>query len=294
MGNGEPATETAAFFTRNYGFAEGLREEYNKEPFLSDLFSDEYPQRRVAITRPFYLGLSHVTRGQFRQFADDTGYVTGAETPGGPGGIGRSAGRREPSAGGGCSWRDAGFEQTDDHPVVNVTWNEAIAFCVWLSCREDGTDYRLPTEAEWEYACRAGTTTRYWCGDDPEALATVGNVADAGLRARLGFPARGGAISGDNGYGITAPAASFRPNPLGLFDVHGNAWEWCSDWYHRDCYRRSPVGDPAGPSAGQTRVLRGGSRCCSVECCRSAARSSSQPGSASDDVGFRVARTIRA
>jgi len=77
-----------------------------------------------------------------------------------------------------------GFEQTDEHPVVNVSWNDAVAFCKWLS-RKEGKSYRLPTEAEWEYACRAGTTTRYWCGDDPEALAKVANVADATLKATV-------------------------------------------------------------------------------------------------------------
>ena len=82
------------------------------------------------------------------------------------------------------SWRNAGFEQTDEHPVVNVSWNDAVAFCKWLS-RKEGKTYRLPTEAEWEYACRAGTTTRYYSGDDPETLAKVGNVADAAAKAKF-------------------------------------------------------------------------------------------------------------
>ena len=84
------------------------------------------------------------------------------------------------------SWRNAGYEQTDEHPVVNVDWNDAVAFCKWLSGKK-GKTYRLPTEAEWEYACRAGTTTRYYSGDDPEMLAKVGNVADACFRANLPY-----------------------------------------------------------------------------------------------------------
>ena len=156
MGSGESAEETAAFFNKTYG--EGL---------LKADFFQEHPQHRVRITKPFYLGTYHVTRGQFRQFVADTSYKTDAEKAENPGAYVWDPDRKVFSLDEKYSWRNAGFEQTDEHPVVCVSWNDAAAFCQWLS-KKEGKAYRLPTEAEWEYACRAGTTTRYSSGDDPE------------------------------------------------------------------------------------------------------------------------------
>ncbi len=115
--------------------------------------------------------------------------------------------------------------------MVNVSWNDAVAFCKWLS-KKEGNTYRLPTEAEWEYACRAGTTTRYYSGDDPETLAKVGNVADATAKAK--FPDWKYTIKASDGYVFTSPVGSFQPNAFGLYDMHGNAWQWCADWYARN------------------------------------------------------------
>ena len=151
MGSRESAEDTAAFFNKTYG-GDDLR---------AGFFKDEHPQHRVRITRPFYLGAYHVTRGQFRQFVADTGYKTDAKKGEKPGAYGWDPDAKEFSSNDKYSWRNAGFEQTDEHPVVNVSWNDAVAFCKWLS-RKEGKTYRLPTEAEWEYACRAGTTTRYY------------------------------------------------------------------------------------------------------------------------------------
>ena len=175
MGSKESAEETAAFFNKTYGEQSSARQ-------IS--FKHEHPQHRVRITRPFYLGTYHVTRGQFRQFVADTGYKTDAEKGEKPGAFGWDPDKKEFGFNEKYSWRNAGFEQTDEHPVVNVSWNDAVAFCKWLS-RKEGKTYRLPTEAEWEYACRAGTTTRYYSGDDPETLAKVGNVADAAAKAKF-------------------------------------------------------------------------------------------------------------
>ena len=174
MGSGESAEATAAFFNKTYG----------EDLLKADFFKDEHPQHRVRITKPFYLGTYHVTRGQFRQFVADTGYKTDAEKGEKPGAWGWDPDKKEFGFNEKYSWRNAGFEQTDEHPVVNVSWNDAVAFCKWLS-RKEGKTYRLPTEAEWEYACRAGTTTRYYSGDDPETLAKVGNVADAAAKAKF-------------------------------------------------------------------------------------------------------------
>ena len=139
--------------------------------------------------------------------------------------------------------------------MVNVSWNDAVAFCKWLS-KKEGKTYRLPTEAEWEYACRAGTTTRYYSGDDPETLAKVGNVADAAAKAK--FPDWRWTIKANDGYVFTAPVGKFKPNAFGLYDMHGNAWQWCADWYGEEYYAKSPVDDPTGPDTGDFRVLRGG------------------------------------
>ena len=172
MGSGESAEETAAFFKKTYGV-----------DFLqADDFRAEHPQHRVRVTKAFYLGTYHVTRGQFRQFVKETSYKTDAET--GRGDLVWDPDEKSLHFSKKYSWRRAGFEQTDEHPVVNVSWNDATAFCKWLS-RKEGKTYRLPTEAEWEYACRAGTTTRYSSGNDPEGLAKVANIADAALKARL-------------------------------------------------------------------------------------------------------------
>ena len=121
--------------------------------------------------------------------------------------------------------------------MVNVSWNDAVAFCKWLS-RKEGKTYRLPTEAEWEYACRAGTTTRYYSGDDPETLAKVGNVADATAKAKL--PRVESTRSKPATGTCSRPRWVFKPNAFGLYDMHGNAWQWCSDWYGEKYYATSP------------------------------------------------------
>ena len=246
------------------------------------------PSRRVRITRPFYLGAHEVTRGQFRRFVDDTGYQTDAEK-GDRKGITviefvdrETEVRLDPEG----SWRKVGFDQTDEHPVVGVSWNDATAFCKWLSDKE-GTTYRLPTEAEWEYACRAGSTTRYSGGDDPEDLALTGNVADSTAKAQ--FPDSKWTIRGSDGYAYTAPVGKFRANKFGLYDMHGNVSEWCADWYDAAYYRESPSEDPAGPATGSHRMYRGGGWIYYLWFCRSADRARNGPAQRSNYLGFRVA-----
>jgi formylglycine-generating enzyme required for sulfatase activity len=280
MGSGESAEETAAFFKKNYGMI-----------FLTaDYFKDDHPQHRVRITKPFYLGTYHVTRGQFRQFVKDSGYKTDAEKDDHPGAIGWNPEKQEFGFNKDYSWRNMGFQQTDEHPVVNVSFNDAVGFCNWLS-RKEGKTYRLPTEAEWEYACRAGTTTRYYSGDDPEMLAKVANVADATFKAK--FPAWKWTIKASDGYVFTAPVGQFKPNAFGLYDMHGNAWQWCADWYGDDYYGRSPADDPKGPDTGDRRVLRGGSWMDFPSNPRSAARHWVAPADRTGFPGFRVARTLQ-
>jgi sulfatase modifying factor 1 len=226
---------------------------------------DEQPLHRVRITRAFHLGQHEVTVGQFRRFMEETGYVPESQADG-SGGYGYNPQYdptksprgdafegRDPK----YAWSNPGFAQGEDHPVVNVTWYDAVALCGWLSRRE-GRTYRLPTEAEWEYAARAGTTTRFHSGNDPQSLLKVANIFDTDSAANW-ERWKPYALKGADGYAFTAPVGSFAPNAWGLFDMHGNVWEWTSDWYSEDYYARSPLHDPVGPATGRNKVRRGGS-----------------------------------
>ncbi len=206
-------------------------------PGDKEAYDDEKPWHWARITQPFYLGITEVTRGQFRRFVDDAGYKTEAEKDG-KGGWGWNEEKGKFGQDPKFTWLNPGFEQTDEHAVVNVSWNDAAAFCEWLS-RADGQTYRLPTEAEWEYACGAGTTTKYFSGDDPETLATVGNVADGTAKEK--YPTWT-TIGARDGYLYTAPVGRFRTNSFGLYDMHGNVWEWCQDWYDKDYYQHAGRG----------------------------------------------------
>jgi formylglycine-generating enzyme required for sulfatase activity len=206
-------------------------------------------QHEVTITKPFYMGVHEVTQSQWRAvMGNNPSYFKG-----------------------------------DDNPVEMVSWDDAMEFCRKLSSKS-GRKVRLPTEAEWEYACRAGTATAYYSGDDPETLAQVGNVADAELKRVQ--PALITIFASD-GYGITtAPVGRFRPNAWGLYDMHGNVFEWCSDWYGD--YGLANIKDPQGVSSGTRRVVRGGSWSSSPRVCRSADRDGLAPGDRLVDIGFCV------
>lgn len=155
--------------------------------------------------------------------------------------------------------------------------------------RKEGRTYRLPTEAEWEYACRAGTTTRFSSGDDVGGLREVANLADTALRRQ--FPPLTWVSSWDDGYPFTAPVGRFRANRFGLHDMHGNVWEWCADWYDKDYYTNSPSQNPQGPAQGKTRVVRGGAWSHSADYARAACRHGIyEPQEADCRLGFRVLR----
>ena len=242
-------------------------------------------QHEVELTKGFYLGEHEVTVGQFKQFILDTKYQTDGEKDGkGAYGIDETGKIQELNPK--YTWKNPGFEQTDDHPVVDVTWNDAKAFCLWLSKKEKKT-YRLPTEAEWEYACRAGTTTAYAHGDDPEGLAAVGNGADATARAK--YPGWTIGIKAKDGHVFTAPVGQFKKNGFGLHDMHGNVWEWCEDWYDPKGYAADKQTDPTGPTSGTAKVQRGGGWSSDAKRLRSAARVGRDPSAYRGCyLGFRV------
>src|SRR5262249_22191884 len=161
-------------------------------------------------------GIHPVTRGQFRPFVEATGYQTEAETDW-KGAWGWDEAHENWVQDPKFTWRRPGFDQKDDHPVVNVSWNDASAFCDWIAEKE-GVHYRLPTEAEWEYACRAGSKTRYSFGDDDKSLGKY-------------------AWYSANSGGKTHQVGAKRANDFRLYDMHGNVWEWCRDWYAGDYYQ---------------------------------------------------------
>ena len=244
---------------------------------------NEGPTHPVAINRSFALGKTHITRGQFAAFVSASGYDVGSKC------YSFDGGKWEERQG--RNWRDPGFPQQDSHPAVCINWNDAKAYAEWLS-RKTGKSYRLPSEAEWEYAARAGTTTaRYW-GDSPDQACGYANVGDLTLKSQVAGVTWETHNCSD-GFAFTAPAASFKPNAFGLHDMIGNAWEWTED-----CWNANYNGAPNDGSAWTTgqcsvgRVLRGGSWINSPRNARSANRLRNDSSVRGDGFGFRLARML--
>lgn len=241
-------------------------------------FADELPARDVTVPA-FALARTEVTIAQFQAFIDATGYrpsgVCWALREGEFGFLERS------------NWRHPGYEQRPDHPVVCVTWWDAQAYARWLNLRT-GETYRLPTEAEWEYAARAGTQTHYFWGDDPNSGCPFMNGADQ--TAGRKFP-NASVVGCDDGALYTAPVASYRPNPFGLSDMTGNVFEWVQDCYGAYDPARA---DSAAVATGDCsfRVVRGGSWYYRPENLRSAYRNGIIPTLRDSLIGFRLARTV--
>jgi formylglycine-generating enzyme len=243
----------------------------------------EQPKHRVRITRPFYFGVYEVTKEQFGRFVEAEDYITDAEMDG-HGGQGYSQQDNVLARKTEYNWRSWGVDQNDSSPAVNVSWNDAVAFCQWMSGNE-GKRYRLPTEAEWEYACRAGTNTRFHNGDDPERLVEIANVADGTAKETF---TTWHTVKANDGFTFPCAGGQFRPNLFGLYDMTGNVGEWCADWYRADYYANSPLDDPPGPVSGSFRVIRGGGWSEFLIGCRTAFRRNGRPMDRYDYVGFRV------
>jgi formylglycine-generating enzyme required for sulfatase activity len=209
---------------------------------------DERPVHRITITRPFLIAVTEVTNAQYEQFDLEHRELRGK----------------------------LGLSKLDDEAVVFVSWHEAVEFCEWLS-KKEGKSYRLPTEAEWEYACRAGTTTAYHTGPDlPEEF-------HKNVRMSW-FPDPTRSRMADSRVPLTV--GETMPNPWGIFDMHGNVEEWCYDWYGP--YREDAETDPVGFESGDFKVTRGGSHSTKLSYLRSANRLGTLPADKSWLIGFRV------
>jgi formylglycine-generating enzyme required for sulfatase activity len=243
----------------------------------------------------FYMDVTTVTNAQFATFAKATGYITEAEELGMSavfhlafrGNLADVTSRVEHAPWWlgvrGASWRapegpGSDVAKRQNHPVVHVTWNDAQAYAAWAG-------KRLPTEAEWEYAARAGLDgARFAWGDELTRRGRwLCNIWQGD------FPTHN---TEEDGFLTTAPVKTFPSNGFGLYQMAGNVWEWCADWFDRGYYAISPAQDPKGPESGEARVMRGGSYLCHDSYChryRVAARSSNHPDSASANTGFRCA-----
>ena len=245
----------------------------------------EFPAHKVTITRNFFLARHEISVGQFRKFVESTEYVTEAEhSERGANSLNLQTGavQQLPET----VWHDPGFPQTDDHPVVCVSWNDANAFCGWMSQTNKAT-FRLPTEAEWEYACRAGTQTKYFTGSDAASLRGHANFRDASLQGV--FPIAKAVAPWSDGSAFTSAVGRFSANAFGLHDMHGNVGEWCQDWYSSEYYAASPATDPTGPPQPTAwRAVKGGSWYNSANSCRCSGRHDGIETAASTTNGFRV------
>lgn len=251
-------------------------------------YETEGPQHVVTFGRPFAVGKFHVTVDEFTAFVAATGYDAGAMC------WTFEDGRWEQRSG--RSWRNPGFPQAGSHPAVCLSWNDARAYVGWLA-KTTGKDYRLLTEAEWEYAARGrtapGTYPRYSFGNDEKDLCRYGNGADETAKRTVPGAGDWAIAPCQDGYAYTSPVGSFAANAFGLYDIQGNAWQWTEDCW-RDNYNGAPANGTMAPTTGDCsrRVLRGGSWGNVPRILRAAGRDGDPPDHPGNYIGFRLARTL--
>jgi formylglycine-generating enzyme required for sulfatase activity len=242
---------------------------------------NEGPVHRVNIST-FALGKTEITRSQFTVFVKDAKYIVGdnCKTLEGSKFEKRS----------GRNWHDLGFLQTSQHPAACINWDDAQAYAGWMS-HKTGKHYRLPTEAEWEYAARGLTiTARYW-GDSPDKACGYANVADKTAQEKIPGATFWQLHNCTDGFAYTTPVGNLKANSFGLNDMLGNVWEWTEDSFH-DSYKDAPVDGSTWQGNGEQRVLRGGSWNSGPARVRSAKRGRDTPATRISNIGFRLARTL--
>lgn len=251
----------------------------------------EGPQKKVALKQDFGLSRTEITVAQFREFVDDTGYTTDAEKAGESTVFDLAHSKLVTQSG--VTWKHdyKGDRAEDDAPVLHVSWQDAMAFVDWLSKRT-GASYRLPTEAEFEYALRAGSTSRYWWGDgSPEKrVENLTGARDRVGQSKMRWPV-GFRNYTDRHWG-PAPAGSFEENPFGLKDMGGNTSEWVQDCYSDSLEETPADGSPNSSGDCSMRLLRGASWANPPPMARSAYRNAAKVTTTSALLGFRVARDL--
>jgi len=243
-------------------------------------FKWDRPRRIAKITKPFYIGVTEVTRGQFKRFVAASGHKTAAEEKRAAW-VQKAAKSQDWAWKVDFNWKKPGFAQTDAHPVVCVAWIDCIAFCSWAG-KPSGMKVRLPSEAEWEYACRAGSNAPFWWGDREEDAADCANVASVGDPQQWKNHFKGKF----DGHSYTAPVASYRANGFGLHDMLGNVAEWCMDWFYP-----SDIYHPCVDNFKEYfyhHIVRGGGFGENAWFVRSGKRMSSYSKVATSDYGFRI------
>ena len=242
------------------------------------IYNDEKPVHLVTLDG-YWIGKYEVTVGQFKEFVKETGYRTEAEKGDGAYVYTKDADWVKKKD---ANWQNPYFKQGDKHPVVCISWNDAVAYNKWLS-EKMGLPFKLPTEAQWEKAAR-GTDGRKYPWDDSPVSGEKLNFADKNTEFSWSDK------SIDDGYKYTAPVGSYLSgaSPYGLLDMAGNVWEWCSDWFDEDYYEKSPGKNPTGPDSGSYRVVRGGSWDFSADFVRCAIRDDSDPAYRDISLGFRL------
>jgi len=250
-----------------------------------EMFNDELPAHEVYVDA-FYIDKYEVTNRQFKEFVNDTGYLTDAEREGASEVMVSADQADTPPQGTDIGWKwmeGAAWDTPDgpgsniseimDYPVVHVSWNDANAYAKWAG-------KRLPTEAEWEKAARGGTETNWFWGDDLDGSGKYANIYG---EHRLDHQYPEGVY---DGFSKTAPVGSFQPNQYGLYDTAGNVFEWTADWYQYDYFNSGPQNNPKGPATGTEKVIKGGG----WDFCECYIRPANrQPGGRNHGLGFRLA-----